>query len=217
MFSILKATRRFSPRSNIFYQSSKKLSISQRPYVAFSQFYYSVQVENRIEDKLLSLKWDDGEIRNYPHYYLRDQCPSCYNPQTRQRINSNLVLSNYAKTTIKTAHIDQDSDELHVEWMDDGSYTSSRYRLDWLKTHQFVSPTDNKQFRMKRRLWDSNAELNVPRFDFNKVLSDKLELYEWLRSILQNGSAIIDNMPKKIGQIQRVTQQVTDIRQTAYG
>ena len=193
------------------------MAIFKRPIQAFSQLYYSVQVQNRVEDKLLSLQWDDGKVLNYPYIYLRDDrlCPSCYNPPTKKH-NSNFV-DNDDKATIKSARIDQEKDELHIEWINDGLHTSSSYRLDWLKSHGLVSIAENQQYRMKRRLWETHLKDIIPRFEFDKVLNDKLQLYEWLQTILQNGAAIIDNVPKQVGQLQRVALQVSDLRHSFYG
>ena len=122
MFSVLKLNKWFSPCNNILHQSWHKVTaVSQHPNHAFSQLYYSVQVQNRIQDKLLSIKWNDGKVINYPYIYLRDHCPSpsCYNPQPGKRTLLNSFLKEYDKVTIKTAHINPDTDELHVEWIND--------------------------------------------------------------------------------------------------
>ena len=191
----------------------------QRPNDAFSQFYYSVQLQKRIQDRQLSVKWNDGKVINYPHNYWPDYCTrsSCFNLAIGKRTFSSSVFNKHDQATIKTAHINQDNDQVHVEWINNDAHTMSSYQLDELKSHRLADSSENQQLRIKRRLWDRHQNNNIPRFEFNKVLNDKFQLYDWLRSILESGAAIIDNVPKEVGQLQKITQQVTDLRHSFSG
>lgn len=218
MFNSARISKLLSSCSHLYRHCGK--GIYRRPDYLWPQLsYYSVQVENRIDDKLLSLKWEDGKVTEYPHIYLRDNCPcpSCYNPQTRQRVISNLIFDDYANATIKSAHVDQDKDELHVEWTNDGQHESSIYQLDWLKDRRFASQAESQQVRINRNLWDSDTQNNLQRFDYNELIENKSQLYQWLRSILDHGIAIIDKVPDETSQVRKLANQVSYLRPSCYG
>lgn len=219
MFSVSKISKLLSRSCSLYCRSLDR--IYQRPfYLSPPISCYSVQVENRINEKLLCVKWEDGQTTNYPHIYLRDNCPcpSCYDPQVRQRTISNAIYDDYINATIKTAYVDQDKDEIHVEWINDGQHTSSIFQLDWLKNCRFASQDEIQQPRINRSLWNSDTRNNIPRFDFNQVMNDRLQLYQWLRSLLKHGIAIIENvLPNEIGQVRKLANKIAYLRPCCYG
>ncbi|EDV24686.1 uncharacterized protein TRIADDRAFT_26039 [Trichoplax adhaerens] len=203
-------------RRAVKYSSSIVL---RRPYWLSSKLYYSIQVENRVQDKLVSVKWDDGKVTDYPHVYLRDncRCPSCFDPQAQQRIISNPIYHNYTDAIVKTACMNENKDKLHLEWINDGEHTSSVFELDWLKAHRFTGDDKKDVHPIKRQLWGSEIQHDIPQFDFDRILNDKSELYRWLRCVMERGIALIVGLPKRAGQVEKVAAKIGHLRETIYG
>ncbi|RDD38635.1 Gamma-butyrobetaine dioxygenase [Trichoplax sp. H2] len=169
-----------------------------------------LNIENRVQDKLISVTWDDGKTTNYPHIYLRDNCccSSCFDPQTQQRSISNAVYHNYANATIKTARVDDKNDKLYLEWINDGEHTTSNFELDWLKAHRSITYDDIEVNPVTKQLWGSEMKNNLPQFDYNKILNDDSELHRWVRCMLKVGISLLVGLPEDIGQVKKSTFKI---------
>ncbi|EDV24687.1 uncharacterized protein TRIADDRAFT_25731 [Trichoplax adhaerens] len=204
-------------RRAVKYSSSIVL---RRPYWLSSKLYYSIQVENRVQDKLVSVKWDDGKITDYPHVYLRDncRCPSCFDPQAQQRIISNPIYHNYANATVR---ICDKGERLQIDWYEDEKHPYSEFKLDWLRKYRFSTEEDemvaSNIYHRDRQIWGSEMLNKIPRYDFYALLQDKLELYRWLRSLIKIGITILDNVPEKPGQMHKLADRVSFLKLTTYG
>ncbi len=69
-------------------------------------------------------------------------------------------------------------------------------------------------------LWgqEMSEEGNLPTFQFEKLLNDEQELYEWLLTVAtQTGVAKIENAPKDLGELFKLGERVGYIAPTIYG
>lgn len=192
--------------------------IFQHPYYLSFKQYCTVKVKNRIQDKILSVTWEDGKISNYPHIYLRDncQCPLCFDKGASQRLTYNPVYNGFTKAVIKAAHVSQNGN-VSVEWLNDDQHTSSSFSIDWLKANRFHTDYEDETKTVKRRLWDNKMKDNLPEFDFNAIVGDKSVLYQWLRCVMETGIARVINLPAGDGHIPKIADQVSHLRKSCYG
>ena len=68
-------------------------------------------------DQSLTVQWNDGNVDEFPHFYLRDncRCPQCFQPSTHSRIlftPTDLDIN----VTAESANIDRN--QLSVKWTD---------------------------------------------------------------------------------------------------
>ncbi len=70
------------------------------------------------------------------------------------------------------------------------------------------------------KLWgqEMSEEGMLPTFQFEKLLNDEREVYEWLVTVAtQTGVAKIENAPKELGEIFKLAEQVGYLAQTSCG
>lgn len=201
----------------------KKRSILHNQLPFLSKLYYSVHVKNNIEQKSVDITWEDGSTTNFPHIYLRDHClcSACFDPISQQRFLFNGVYNDYKDRIAKEVHISSDKKVLCIDWEGDEQHPRSEFKLDWLKQFRFASDDDDvvasNVYYRDRHIWGSEMLHNMPRFDFHLLLQDKMEFYGWLRSLLKFGITILDNVPKKPGQIRKLADRIAYLKLTTYG
>ena len=80
-----------------------------------------------VDDEFLSIQWKDGNIDEFPHIYLRENCSKYHNPITKGRIISPLDLD----MNVVPKHVYIDSNVLNVIWDDDHTslYTTEELQL----------------------------------------------------------------------------------------
>ena len=98
-----------------------------------------------------------------------------------------------------------------------GQYSSSHFY------NRYRPPGEDQPdgvLRKDIKLWGSemSEEENIPTFQFNKILNDERELYNWLVTLAtQTGIARLQDTPKERGQLQVLGERVGYLAQTSYG
>lgn len=160
-------------------------------------------MENQIELKLafqidtvnatengVNVSWKDGHTSFYNNLWLRDacRCERCFQFDTLSVDYGNDPLTIDIRPELDQASKDSDGN-LNINWGGKESSHVTNFDASWLRAHCNVEM--NK--RLERRLWDK--ELDIPHFDYDKVVNNDDELFGWLNGLHQYGVAIIDNAP----------------------
>ena len=147
----------------------------------------------------LTLKLADGQSRYVNYLWLRDNCSTSWDAQTRDRtfdittINDDLVA--------QAARIDGDT--LIVSWSDDSS--DSRFALDWLLSW-LKSPGEDDAAALPTPAWRAEKNGHVARFAYPMILSDWATRCRYLETLLSDGLALIHDVPDGNESITRIAE-----------
>lgn len=153
----------------------------------------------KLGERGLTLGLVDGQAQYFNYLWLRDNCPTSWDPQTRDRsfdittITSDLVA--------RSARIDGDA--LIVGWSNGDP--ESRYALNWL-IGWLRSPGDEDVAALPMLLWRSEKTGHVARFAFPMILSDWSTRCRYLETLLSEGLALIQDVPDGNESITRIAE-----------
>ena len=132
---------------------------------------------------------DSNHTRQYFNYlWLRDNCPSSWSPQTRDRVFD--ITSQPLDLRPAAARIDGNC--LLVEWASDGHV--SNYDLDWLLGWT-ANPAIADSAAVSQTLWYCDHVHSLQRFGFSELVSGRDVRKRYLHTLLQQGIALVDGLP----------------------
>ncbi|MGV3548300.1 TauD/TfdA family dioxygenase [Rhizobium sp.] len=164
----------------------------------------------RIKDKGIDVPLLDGTTAYFNNYWLRDNCPTSFDSQTRERtfdIFHEAEMPRPAKAEITDG-------ALNIEWAGSGHVT--KHELSFLakysKGTERPDPAD-----LPRRAWYSNHYPAIARFSQPKLLEDKALVAKWVEAMLVEGVAIITDMPDSNEGLDNLAKLIGHIRPTFFG
>jgi alpha-ketoglutarate-dependent taurine dioxygenase len=178
------------------------------------------QIEQRLsidiidrQQRNITITWKDGHRSVFHHIWLRDNC-TCSKCGDRSGGHRYLELGSI-DPDIAPAEVSIDSSgSLQIKWIEDGHLT--RYPPAWLRAHCYS--TEAKAARRQQPvLWDSNLNDKIPEWDYAQIVDDesiRLQIFQWINDY---GFAVINGVPAKEEQIERLADIFGFIRQTHYG
>lgn len=164
----------------------------------------------QLEDKGLSLTLPSGRTGYFNYYWLRDNCPSSFDSQTRERVFDIFHLEGApAPATVRV-----EDGALVIDWKQDGHQSS--YRLDWLDAYaegkRRPDPAD-----LPRRAWYSDHYPDIARFAQPQLVADKQKVAEWLKALIVDGVAIVTDMPDSDQGLTDLVRLMGHVRPTFFG
>lgn len=152
----------------------------------------------------------DGSIAYFNNYWLRDNCPTSFDSQTRERtfdIFHEAEAPKPAKATIQ-------DEALVIEWAGSGHVT--RHALSFLalyaKGEKRHDPAD-----LPRRAWYSDHYRAIARFSQPALKADKTLVAKWIEAMLVEGVAIITDMPDSNEGLDDLVKLMGHVRPTFFG
>ncbi len=103
----------------------------------------------------LNVEWSDGEKSNFNFMWLRDNCPTAHDKDSRHRMFNILNLSENLNP--KKYLINSDG-KLEIEWSE-GNHTSC-YDSKWLRENCYTLKSKQK-YVSPYHLWDSSLQKNL--------------------------------------------------------
>jgi DUF971 family protein len=112
------------------------LNNSTHRWLTLSAPYDAAQNVYKNENECLVIKWNDGNVDEFPHVYLREncRCPACYTDERKSRTMYSPKEVNL-DITAESAVWNTEDDQLEVNW-EDGH--TSYYSFEWLKYLRYV-------------------------------------------------------------------------------
>lgn len=163
--------------------------------------------------RAVSVTWDDGHRSEFHHIWLRDNC-TCQTCGDRSGGHHYLELGSI-DANIAPDHVSLDcSGSLRIQWQDDGHV--SLYAPAWLRKHCYDADSLDTR-RQKKTLWDSTLNGNVPEWDYDQVLAEDSIRLQLFQRINEYGFAILNSVPVREDQIERLAAIFGFIRETHYG
>ena len=166
-------------------------------------------IDSSTDGKKVEIKWSDGHLSKFHFLWLRDNCPCCVHPETREpifnvvSIADDLLISSVS-TTKKSF--------LEVVWS--GESHTSYFHPGWLRSHCLDL---SKRTFPEPITWDSKNRKEPERFNWNEIISDLKAERKWLCSLIETGCSITENVePSKDGLI-KIAERIGVVRETNFG
>lgn len=186
------------------FSSSNLLSVQQ---------HFNVRA-NPVDGNQVQVQWDAKTESLYQHFWLRDhcRCPSCYHPQTRQRLVDTFAIP----VDIKPRSVQANEDGLTVVW--DNDEHKSVYEWAWLKNHSYNPPLKGKVelHSPKPVLWDARIANAPPVVQYEEVMTTKAGLAKWLDNIEVYGFSFVDGVPVSLEATEKLARHICFIRESHY-
>ena len=160
----------------------------------------------------LNVEWSDGEKSKFNFLWLRDNCPTAHDKDSRHRMFNILNVSE--NLSPKKYKINSDG-KLEIEWSE-GNHTSY-YDPVWLRENcytlknkqKYVSPYD---------LWNSSfqKDLGSINIEHDEIMNSDEGLIKWLKLLHQKGIAIVKNTPTEKESAFPVLNRISHTRETFF-
>ncbi|MEO1328499.1 MAG: TauD/TfdA family dioxygenase [Pseudomonadota bacterium] len=138
-----------------------------------------------IEQNGLSLVGPEGESRYFNAFWLRDNCPSSFDPETRER-EFDIIA---APDDLRPVAAEIETDVLLIDWPDGHR---SRFPLSMLAGEDALrDPAE-----LPRRLWRGDHYPNVARFAQPSLMAERAAVGAWAEALIRDGVAVVQDMPE---------------------
>ncbi len=160
----------------------------------------------------LNVEWSDGEISNFNFMWLRDNCPTAHDKDSRHRMFNILNVSN--SISPKKYIINSDG-KLEIEWSE-GNHTSY-YDIKWLRQNCYTLK-NKKKYISPYHLWGSELqkELNSIKIEHEEIMDSIQGLIKWLELLHYKGIAIVKNAPTDNESAFPVLNRISHTRETFF-
>jgi len=160
----------------------------------------------------LNIEWSDGEKSNFNFLWLRDNCPTAHDKDSRHRMFNILEISTNIEP--KTYKINNEG-KLEIEWSE-GNHTSF-YEQEWLRKNCYTI-NNNKKYVSPYQLWDSSLQKNLKsiHIEHDEIINSDEGLIKWLELLHYKGIAIVKNTPTEKESAFPVLNRISHTRQTFF-
>jgi len=160
----------------------------------------------------LDVEWSDGEKSNFNFMWLRDNCPSAHDKDSRHRMFNILEISTNIEP--KTYKINNEG-KLEIEWSE-GNHTSY-YDQEWLRKNCYTI-NNKKKYVSPYQLWDRSLQENLKSIsiEHDEIISSDKGLIKWLELLHYKGIAIVKNTPTEKESAFPVLNRISHTRETFF-
>ena len=163
-----------------------------------------------LEQNGLSVRMPDGNPAYFNSWWLRDNCPTSFDAETRERTFDIF----HHETTPRPADARVDGDALVVDW--EGEAHVSRYPLAMLAGYAAGAPRPDPA-DLPRRPWFADHYPNLTRVSHAALLESADERRRWMEALLVEGVAIVTGMPESDDALTRTAELIGTIRPSFFG
>lgn len=165
----------------------------------------------RGSDRVIRLTWTDGTSTDLPFLWLRDNCPTGFHPQTRER---EFDLTSVPED-ISVTGCSVEGDTLTLTWDHNGH--ESPYSLAWLHAHRpglgLADPAD-----IAPTIWRTDlAPSDIPRAQAAVLLADDTALLAFLQATKRTGLSIVEGLADDPEAGSTVAKHIGFLRETNFG
>ncbi|MBX9457737.1 MAG: TauD/TfdA family dioxygenase [Rhizobium sp.] len=164
----------------------------------------------RLTDNGMHVPLLDGTTAYFNNYWLRDNCPTSFDSQTRERT---FDIFHEAEAP-RPARVEVTDGALRIEWAGSGHLT--RHELTFLAGYSKGAPRPDPA-DLPRRAWYSDHYPAIARFPQPELLKDKALVARWVEAMLVDGVAIITGMPDSNEGLDDLARLIGHIRPTFFG
>lgn len=170
-----------------------------------------VQIDTVVlEENGLRVALPDGGSAYFNSWWLRDNCPSSFDAETRERTFDIFAHA----TTPRPAGARLEADALVIDWADEAHV--SRYPLAMLATYAAGAPRPDPA-DLPRRPWFADHYRNLTRVSHPLLLESPHERRRWMEALLVEGVAIVTDMPDSDAALTRTAELIGTVRPSFFG
>ena len=160
----------------------------------------------------LDVLWNDGEKSNFNYLWLRDNCPTAHDKDSRHRMFNILNVSENIKA--KDFKINDDG-KLVIQW-NEGDHTSY-YDPRWLRENCYTLKSKQK-YISPYKLWNSSLQNDIGSIsvEHDEIISSEQGLIKWLETLHYKGIAIVKNTPIEKESAFPVLNRISHTRETFF-
>ena len=160
----------------------------------------------------LKVIWDDGEESKFNYLWLRDNCPSAHDKDSRHRMFNILNIS--TDISPKTFNVNNNG-SLEIEWSE-GNHKSS-YDPSWLRENCYTIKNKTK-YVSPYKLWDNSLQNNLKsiEIDYDEIINSEDGLVKWLELLHYTGISIVKNAPVEKNSAFEVLNRISHTRETFF-
>ena len=160
----------------------------------------------------LDVEWNDGEKSNFNFMWLRDNCPTSRDKDSRHRMFNLLEVS--TNISPKQFKINAEG-KLEIEW-NEGNHTSY-YDQKWLRENCYTI-NNKKKYISPYVLWDNslNSKLSTVQIEHDEIMDSDKGLIKWLELLHYYGIAIVKKAPIEKKSALPVLNRIGSIRETFF-
>lgn len=141
-----------------------------------------------LREQGLDVPMSDGKAAYFNYYWLRDNCPSSFDPETRERVFDVFDMAEAPRAA--SAAISGGMLEIH--WQ--GSGHVSRLPLDQLSAYAGGSRRPDNA-NLPRKAWYGDHYDKIARFAHADLMADKSHIRDWAEAMLTDGVALLTGLP----------------------
>jgi len=160
----------------------------------------------------LKIIWSDGEESKFNFMWLRDNCPTAHDKDSRHRMFNILNVSE--RLNPKKSIVNSDG-KLEIEWSE-GDHTSY-FDQKWLRDNCYTLKHKTK-YISPYTLWNNELQnnLNSIIIDHDEIISSDEGLIKWLELLHKKGIAIVKNSPTEKESAFPVLNRISHTRETFF-
>ena len=160
----------------------------------------------------LNVEWQDGQKSNFNFMWLRDNCPTAHDKNSRHRMFN--ILETSTNIEPKTYKINNEG-KLEIAW-NEGNHTSY-YDQEWLRKHCYTI-NNNKKYISPYQLWDCSLQKNLKSINIkhDEIINSDKGLIKWLELLHYKGIAIVKNAPTEKKSAFPVLNRISHTRETFF-
>ncbi len=163
-----------------------------------------------LEEKGLTVGLPDGRNAYFNYYWLRDNCPSSFNSETRERTFDIFQLPEAPRASAAWV----EGEVLVIAWTGENHVS----RIPMTQLVMFADGVSRPDpVDMPRCAWFADHYPNVARFSQPELLSNPAEIAEWIEAMLIEGVTIINDMPDTNAALTDTANLMGQVRPTFFG
>ncbi|MCS5592837.1 MAG: TauD/TfdA family dioxygenase [Gammaproteobacteria bacterium] len=157
----------------------------------------------------LTVPLTQGQIY-FNYCWLRDNCPSSFDPQTRERI---FDICSLAENPVALS-AELSIDELVVHWANENH--TSRFSLTWLEKWAKPSLRDDVA-ALPRSLWKSDHSNKLAKFNADTLSTNRTKLTQYAHALIVDGIALISGLEDSNQALTRLANLLGSVRPSVPG
>ncbi|MGV2976960.1 TauD/TfdA family dioxygenase [Roseibium alexandrii] len=163
-----------------------------------------------LREKGLDVPLPDGRLAYFNYYWLKDNEPASFDPETRERVNDIFALAEEPKA--QTAAIAGDHLEIQWQGAEHRSAIPMAQLVQYAKAQQRPDPAN-----LPRKSWFADHYANMARFEYDSVASDADARKTWAGAMLTDGVSLITGMPNTDAGLTDLAGQLGYVRPSYFG
>jgi len=160
----------------------------------------------------LKIIWSDGEESKFNFMWLRDNCPTAHDKDSRHRMFN---ILNVSERLNPKKYIVNSDGNLEIEWSE-GDHTSY-FDQKWLRDNCYTLKHKTK-YISPYTLWNNELQNNLSSIiiDHDEIISSDEGLIKWLELLHKKGIAIVKNSPTEKESAFPVLNRISHTRETFF-